>query len=863
MSSQSVIDRLANNILKDDYLSSLLLKCARNNASKFFKNEKDKELSSKEFIDILRFADILSSSDNSEARNTAYDIISFLFEEYDNDPIYKTVSTAVLARIGNFPALQYLKEQMGYSVVLPFERQLERDIKTIIQAVPGKESLVFTDIQFGLFEQLKESNSFSFSGPTSLGKSFIIRALIRHIVEHNITNIVVLVPTRALINQFSIDIKNDLKDFIIDRNYKIQTNSNISEIETTSNYILVLTPERFSTYLATEMNPIIDYLFVDEAQKLAAIKDTRSITYYQVIERALRKYPDLRVFFSSPNVSNPEIFLKLFNMDNNRVFRTLETPVSQHLYFIDLIERVSYLFSPYSTERILIDTPVMKNVTSALDVVRILGDGELNLVYCNSPIDTIDWALKYSNERNLKELSPDDDKELFKVIKAIEKLVHKDYFLIDCLKQRVAFHFGYLPQMIRYQVEELFKKGIIDHIFCTSTLLEGVNLPAKNVFILKNRVSLNVFRTIDFRNLAGRAGRLTKEMSGNIICVKESSKEWKEKDLSVLKENQAAILTPSVNHQIDTNIDEIENIINNKDSKITPIYLRDILNYLSNIIRIYSLEGYESPIIEKIKSKKEEISQLLKEKLRDIIVPTDILNSNASISVYHQNNVYEYISSNKQDTEKIVLPRQIDFNACENILKQFYTFFHWDKTETGYKKLLEHKDDPNRDIRYLSLIMSEWIKGMPLNQIINSSISHYHDHSYYIKLNFTQSEQFSKHNRIHVNKLINTLIKDIESKLRFSLEKYFNNYYLILRSVLGEENAGHNWAVFLEYGTRDPIVIGLQNVGFSRHLADFVNRNHQDCLTIREGRLTRVDFSKLLSSVARDSTEHDEIITLA
>jgi superfamily II DNA or RNA helicase len=40
------------------------------------------------------------------------------------------------------------------------------------------------------------------------------------------------------------------------------------------------------------------------------------------------------------------------------------------------------------------------------------------------------------------------------------------------------------PQLIREKVERLFEKGFIDYLFSTSTLLEGVNLPAKNIFIL-------------------------------------------------------------------------------------------------------------------------------------------------------------------------------------------------------------------------------------------------------------------------------------------------------------------------------------------------------------------------------------------
>ena len=50
--------------------------------------------------------------------------------------------------------------------------------------------------------------------------------------------------------------------------------------------------------------------------------------------------------------------------------------------------------------------------------------------------------------------------------------------------------------------------------------------------------------------------------------------------------------------------------------------------------------------------------------------------------------------------------------------------------------------------------------------------------------------------RHHINVLIGNIIDEIESVLRFLLEKYFNNYYAMLVKILGEENAGVNWQHF-------------------------------------------------------------------
>lgn len=862
MTNVRVIDRLTEDILKDEYLLSLLLKLTRLNAVRFFGNKIAEEIDHSEFIDLLRFADILSNSDNEEARNRAYEIISLLAEDYGKDRVYKTVSTAVLAKLGNFPGLRYLKEHKGYSVELPLERELERKAKVITQAVPGKDDATFTDVQFELFSRLKDSSYFSFSGPTSLGKSFIIRAFVRYCIEKGDgPNIVVLVPTRALINQFSIDLKNDLKDFLVGHKFKLLTNSNISQVEDQSNYILVLTPERFSNYLATETNPIIKYLFVDEAQKLAAQKDTRSITYYNVIERALRKYPDLNVYFSSPNVRNPGVFLELFKKDEDNTFRTIEMPVSQNLFFVDLARHEAYVYPGRKQERINIDAPVVIKLDTALDTIAVLGEGEQNLIYCNRPIDAVGWATKFANRRETKSCNPDTDEELYRSIKAAEQLIHKDYFLIDCLKKKVAFHFGNLPQMIRYHVEELFRNNLIDHIFCTSTLLEGVNLPAKNVFIVRNKVGVNIFGALEFNNLAGRAGRLTREMSGNIVCIKETEKDWKDKDLSILEEKETAALTPSV-YQIRTKLDEIEQVLADEGDDIRPFYLRDVLNYLANVVCIYSLENYENPLKKEIEEKRVSIKELVKKRTQDIVIPVRILNTSPSIGVRYQNIVYKHVLSKRIDPQSIILPSKIDFDACKRFLDLFYNLYEWEKTELGHKKLKElTTGDFGEYIKYLSVIMSQWINGESLNQIINYSLV-YHEKSGKIYVEY-KPERFSRANRVHVNTVINDIINDIENKLRFTLEKYFNNYYSILCEVFGEQQAGSNWAIFLEYGTRDANVIALQNLGFSRHLAGFVAKYHGDCVLRETGRLVGIDFKRLLNVVDRESIEYDEISTLA
>ena len=107
---------------------------------------------------------------------------------------------------------------------------MQIDAKKVLQEVPNTEGIYFTDAQYDLYSGLSESREFSFSGPTSMGKSFIIKAFFRQIIHNRPPeNLVIIVPTRALISQVTLEIKRDLGLQLENNKYKVVTNSNISE----------------------------------------------------------------------------------------------------------------------------------------------------------------------------------------------------------------------------------------------------------------------------------------------------------------------------------------------------------------------------------------------------------------------------------------------------------------------------------------------------------------------------------------------------------------------------------------------------------------------------------------------------------
>lgn len=853
-----IIDKLTEEILGSEYFNDIFKKCALLSANYNLKNEVSNTiLTAKELKDALRFSDILSNSFDSQARNKSYQIITYLNNEFCDNEIYRTVSKAVYSKLGNFPAINYLEIYNKNNATLPIIRAIEVEAKKIIQKVPELDNFVFTDSQYELYTQLSNTLEFSFSGPTSMGKSFIIKAFIKKVMKNSPPeNLVIIVPTRALINQFTIDLKKEIRELSDRYKYRILTNSNVNDFvgDEPHNYIFILTPERLISYLSQKNNPPIGFLFIDEAHKLANEKDTRSVTTYTAIEKTIKKYGNIKLYFSSPNVSNPEVFLKLFSRNiDNRTFKTNESPVSQNMFFVDLLNKNIELIQGDDTIRIE-NNNLFKEAKSTTELIHYLGKEKKNLIYCNSKPKTIIEANAFANTLSANSQTP----AIKKAIRQIEDYIHPDYYLVNLLKHKVAFHYGKLPQLIRNLVEDLYKSEEIQNVFCTSTLLEGVNMPTQNIFILNNRNGTKRLLPIDFWNLSGRAGRLSKELFGNIFCVQHEQCTWDNKEILIKTKIE---LKPTVITKIDRNLQRIEKVLKEQDISGSEEE-KSILKYIANIISIDTLEiesNYKSPLIEKlIEKKKENIIELANSKVKDYAIPTFILKSNQSIKLSTQNKVYLVLQKGYKKGEIIKLPSNIDYNTCLSILQIMFRLYEWEDAE---KKLNNIKS-----LKYYALLMNQWINGIGLNQIIRQSIEYYETNTQSIKIGFKDNkpnfETFERGNVKHINILIENIIDDIEYILRFLFEKYFNHYYQVLESILGEDKTGENWASLLEYGTQNRIVIALQNIGLSRHTAIKINNKCKNALAIENGKLKNIDKRKVLDYFRSGTLEFDEIMRI-
>ena len=194
------------------------------------------------------------------------------------------------------------------------------------------------------------------------------------------------------------------------------------------------------------------------------------------------------------------------------------------------------------------------------------------------------------------------------------------------------------------------------------------------------------------------------------------------------------------------------------------------------------------------------------------------------------------------------MPKHITYQTCHETLKKLHDLYGWKETTLGNVNSLS----------YYAMLMNKWINGNSLNQIISESIEFYYNNSRKIVINHGPQIQFNKNDKTHINTLIGRIIDDIERILRFQLEKYFNHYYMMIKSILKEEDAGMNWAVLLEYGTQNREIIALQNMGLSRYSAQKIFKECKNAIILENGILKDINKRLILSQLNEGTLEYLE-----
>lgn len=375
-----------------------------------------------------------------------------------------------------------------------------------LMRAPGLEDIIFHIEQALIFNKLSEGRSIILSAPTSFGKSLLIDALIAH---KRPQTVLAVVPTIALLDEFRRRMEKRFPD------YQVITRS--QQDRNPGRAIFIGTQERL-----LERDPIgdIDLFIVDEFYKLDLDrKDNRALALNAILAKYGRSAK--QIYLLGPSIGDvPNI--KHFRSDIELI-KTRYSPVTA-----DIIDRTGVGPSP---AQLIKDLKSVRKTSS--------------LIYVRSP----PAAASLTDELIKSKLRRRSD-FCTELGAWLEDNFHPEWILAKSVTRGIGIHHGRIPRSVAQLMISLFNEGKLAAIVCTSSMIEGINTAAENVFIYDRKINTSKLDRFTFDNIKGRAGRMFKHNIGKIYLYNRPPDET-QFDVRIPLFNSDELMTPELLLQVE------------------------------------------------------------------------------------------------------------------------------------------------------------------------------------------------------------------------------------------------------------------------------------------------------------------------
>lgn len=412
------------------------------------------------------------------------------------------------------------------------------------EVVVGNKKCILTNFQKKLWNELGSKKILGVSAPTSAGKSYVIQLNTAEKMRTGKLDVIYIVPTLSLLNQVVEDYHTLLTQ-VGGIDYIITSNLTVGESKA-DHTIYVWTQEKAISGLSDQTfgsMPNKTVLVVDEVQNIERVtdeNDVRSKILYDMLQELRHTTNIEQVIVSGPRIDNiAGLGEVLFGAEASEI-QTKNSPVLNLTYSIKQ-EGAQYWFKQYCG---LLDRPYKEKIIEA-SFIKGYGSSQLTVEYKEylstiigklGKAQNIVFAPTSNAARELAiaiaEKTPQIcDPQVQDLIKYLSETVHPNYALCNTLLEGVAYHHGKLPTHVRRTLERAIKQKNVTNVVCTTTLMQGVNLPTQNIIIrnphLYRRRYENAAELTNYEmaNLRGRAGRLMKDFVGRTIVLDEGEFE--------------------------------------------------------------------------------------------------------------------------------------------------------------------------------------------------------------------------------------------------------------------------------------------------------------------------------------------------
>jgi len=763
---------------------------------------------------LLQSAAVLAQSAEAAHKEAAYRIATATYTlyggEYDRLP---QLLYLVLSRLGNFPAIRFshgsvqAPEGLPLPVAIEAGHRLIGNTVTVRRTPLGSSEIVLTDFQRDVWSALDEGASLGTSAPTSSGKSYLLQAFIRRLwAAAPRPRVVYIVPTRALINQVSGELAAALRSDGADE-VGIVTVPLAADQPIPDDALFVMTQERLQLILTNHPEAAFDLVIVDEAQ---AVGDGgRGVILTAVLEELTRRNAAIQMFFASPNLSNPQIFGRLFGLKNYRHHKSRDIAVAQNLIHLDTSgadpRRVRVSLNMGGAKQPLGEVIASDDLTgvkqATVHLANLFGQGGQSLVYAKGAADCQGLAtglMQLEAARAEAAGSPEPGAERRQLSAFIRESVHPKFALAETVLNGVGFHYGAMPPLLRRSIEDAFRNGELRFLVSTSTLLHGLNLPARNLFLNRpRRGNTSPLESVDFWNLAGRAGRLGKEFEGDVYLIDYD--EWPSQPLTGSREVE---IRSTLEEHVRERPEELIAYIGEPDRKPDRSGVDEFENTFTKLYADHraghldeTLDRLEVPPRSEVRS---QLAEALHGAEQLVRLEDAVVRASPTVSVYRQQRLYDYMLAQiaKEGPEYLMPVHPLSpgaYNSLVAIFKRCHThIFQW----------------PAADRRHLraAVFAHPWMRGDPLPQIIDAHFEY----------------EAKRNERYTIAKAILTTLKAIEEDVRFTYVRLTGCYNTLLKRALTEK--GHAdlaerivpIPMFMEVGACSQTMMSFIGMGLSR-----------------------------------------------
>lgn len=782
-------------------------------------------------------ASIIALGESEELKNLANSFGALLHLYAPSNSAFQRACYILQSRSGNLLSSKHIPNifksgqyQGSFGALLDLELGSTRGRLTHTLESGGE--YVFTDYQARLWAAIKAGSNVAISAPTSAGKSFIIRRYIVDKLMAHAETAVFIVPTKALINQVSMDFKSDLKDRAhVYTTYRPQEEDHKATI-------YVLTPERCNKLLNDKNIRPPKIIFIDEIHNLEA--EGRGMVFENCLYGLVARFTQSQFIFAGPFIE--DIVTPLRELSGLELIdeTTVATPVFQVRVAITFISKsysAEYRIFSQTGNVICGETVLNKRLFSkakskkgqAIAIfLENLKQDESCIIFAPRKSSAENWALELPRSAKVSREHAGAIEEL---IDFLAEEIHPDYSLIRTLRNGVAFHHAGLPDIARIEIEELYSKEAITSLVCTSTLLQGVNLPADKLIIISPKNDNTQLTPFEFKNLIGRAGRISTNLYGEVYCLEIKDEEWGEDRLT---NDEKTKIKPNTTVILDEHADTLIQLATATRNEIIETPLGDKLYtticYLRHLF--VSDEEHFNRLLDTSNVKSDQ-REILEEKFNGIkaqlVIPLELLRQNPYVDPLLQNqlymeiqaNPYAWIPTNFPNSRRLLNPPDDIAFEDQNFYQQF------DEIARRLNRIFHIEEEVNSKygsyVGIGSLIYDafQWMAGKPHRYFIDKFLDRFSEELD----DFDQEDDSDNGSKKRtVDKAASHVTQNISSNITFKLVKYFSLWSDITKACIPElEHEQHAYALSLpsmiELGSYDPKVLELMSLGINRSIA--------------------------------------------